>query len=270
MRRGVYGELGGHEHRPRQNWRGLVAVFVIVLISAVDAQAAERLRMDWSGGPNRPGFPQSAPQIQVYDRAGRIAVHDCGSSSAAPNGPTGCNGPGGVHGDLPTVHFDDTNYRSIAFFDDEEPSTRCFVFVISHPWADADKAPYDVTATITDPDGSRRVTTFTLTSRYPDNGTGDRTYRLGTSPPGLEPDCRGTTPAPPPPPPQDGPCPAGAIVGTEGDDRLTGTAGRDVICGLGGDDRISAGGGRDLLLGGDGDDLLGGSTGNDEIDGWAR
>ncbi len=54
------------------------------------------------------------------------------------------------------------------------------------------------------------------------------------------------------------------IVGTPGDDRLTGT-GDDVICGLDGDDRILAGPGDDVVLGGGGDDVLLGGPGRDRL-----
>ena len=54
------------------------------------------------------------------------------------------------------------------------------------------------------------------------------------------------------------------IVGTAGDDRLTGT-GDDVICGLDGDDRIAGGPGDDVLLGGAGDDALLGGPGKDRL-----
>ncbi|HEV3407296.1 MAG TPA: hypothetical protein VG079_01300 [Gaiellaceae bacterium] len=57
------------------------------------------------------------------------------------------------------------------------------------------------------------------------------------------------------------------IVGTPGDDLLTGTAGRDVICGLGGDDRIRGGAGNDVLRGGDGGDRLLGHAGRDTLSG---
>lgn len=54
------------------------------------------------------------------------------------------------------------------------------------------------------------------------------------------------------------------IVGTPGDDRLTGT-GDDVICGLDGDDRILAGPGDDVVLGGGGDDVVFGGPGADRL-----
>jgi Ca2+-binding RTX toxin-like protein len=52
------------------------------------------------------------------------------------------------------------------------------------------------------------------------------------------------------------------IVGTAGDDRLTGTAFPDRIVGLAGNDTLTADGGRDQLEGGDGDDLLNAVTMN--------
>jgi uncharacterized repeat protein (TIGR01451 family) len=64
------------------------------------------------------------------------------------------------------------------------------------------------------------------------------------------------------------------IVGTEGNDHLTGTIAADVICGLGGndvlvggraDDVLRGGAGNDSLLGGSGDDVLVGGAGNDRL-----
>ena len=73
-------------------------------------------------------------------------------------------------------------------------------------------------------------------------------------------------------------CPAGShiIVGTPGDDELTGTdgadcilgdAGNDVIRGLDGNDVLVGGEGADLLDGGDGQDTLEGGEGDDQLDG---
>jgi len=55
------------------------------------------------------------------------------------------------------------------------------------------------------------------------------------------------------------------IVGTSGDDRLTGTGRDDVICGLAGNDRLAGGPGDDVLLGGSGDDVLSGGPGADRL-----
>jgi hypothetical protein len=54
------------------------------------------------------------------------------------------------------------------------------------------------------------------------------------------------------------------IVGTPGDDRLTGR-GDDVICGMDGDDRLVGGPGDDILLGGAGEDRLSGGPGKDRL-----
>lgn len=67
-------------------------------------------------------------------------------------------------------------------------------------------------------------------------------------------------------------CPAGlvpTIVGTAGDDLLTGTPGPDVIFGGGGVDRIAGVGGDDVICGGDGNDFLSGGDGNDTLYGDA-
>lgn len=62
---------------------------------------------------------------------------------------------------------------------------------------------------------------------------------------------------------------AATIVGTPGDDKLTGTAGPDVIVGLGGSDDIQSGAGDDRVCGDDGFDFLTGDLGNDVLDGGA-
>lgn len=67
-----------------------------------------------------------------------------------------------------------------------------------------------------------------------------------------------------------GPPPAGAIVGTAGNDiPLVGTPGNDVIFGLGGHDEIRGLGGNDVLCGGEGRDWLQGGDGNDGLVGGA-
>ena len=55
------------------------------------------------------------------------------------------------------------------------------------------------------------------------------------------------------------------ILGTAGDDTLTGTSKNDVICGLGGDDKITGGNGKDLIIAGPGDDTVSGDNGTDVI-----
>jgi Ca2+-binding RTX toxin-like protein len=57
------------------------------------------------------------------------------------------------------------------------------------------------------------------------------------------------------------------ILGTPGNDWLTGTSGVDVIIGFAGNDTLSGSRGNDVLLGGDGNDLLLGEAGNDQING---
>jgi Ca2+-binding RTX toxin-like protein len=57
------------------------------------------------------------------------------------------------------------------------------------------------------------------------------------------------------------------IVGTDGNDALSGTANADVILGLGGDDTIDGGGGRDVVCAGDGNDTIQGGLGADELAG---
>ena len=68
------------------------------------------------------------------------------------------------------------------------------------------------------------------------------------------------------------------IIGTEGDDELTGTpladvivglGGNDVLKGMGGDDIICGGGGRDRIIGGPGDDVMYGNGGLDRMRGSA-
>lgn len=60
---------------------------------------------------------------------------------------------------------------------------------------------------------------------------------------------------------------AATIVGTSGNDRLSGTSGADVIAGLGGNDMINAAGGDDVVCGGSGDDTLNLGGGDDTGDG---
>jgi len=57
--------------------------------------------------------------------------------------------------------------------------------------------------------------------------------------------------------------PFNSIIGTEGDDVLTGTAAQDRILGLGGDDLLKGKRSGDLIAGGDGDDVLFGNNGSD-------
>jgi RTX calcium-binding nonapeptide repeat (4 copies) len=56
-----------------------------------------------------------------------------------------------------------------------------------------------------------------------------------------------------------------SILGTDGDDVLTGSPFDDIVCGLGGNDRLDGGDGDDVLLGGEGDDELVGRAGYDCI-----
>jgi acetyl esterase/lipase len=59
------------------------------------------------------------------------------------------------------------------------------------------------------------------------------------------------------------------VVGTGGDDQLTGTEDADIVCGLGGNDVLSGLAGDDRLIGGDGDDVLRGGPGADILEGGA-
>jgi VCBS repeat-containing protein len=63
--------------------------------------------------------------------------------------------------------------------------------------------------------------------------------------------------------------PTGPVLGTSGNDVLTGTAAIDTIDGREGNDQISGGAGADLLFGGAGNDRIAGNAGNDHIDGGA-
>ena len=62
---------------------------------------------------------------------------------------------------------------------------------------------------------------------------------------------------------------AGALVGTEADDRLRGTAGADLIEGLAGNDTLYGYAGNDILDGGEGNDYLDGGAGGDAMSGGA-
>jgi Ca2+-binding RTX toxin-like protein len=59
------------------------------------------------------------------------------------------------------------------------------------------------------------------------------------------------------------------IVGTEGNDKLSGTAAADVIAALGGSDKVSGAAGNDRICGGTGKDALTGGKGNDKLYGEA-
>jgi Ca2+-binding RTX toxin-like protein len=59
------------------------------------------------------------------------------------------------------------------------------------------------------------------------------------------------------------------IIGTNGDDTLTGTANADLIFGLDGNDIIDPQGGNDTVHAGNGNDFISGSLGSDLIDGGA-
>jgi YD repeat-containing protein len=56
-----------------------------------------------------------------------------------------------------------------------------------------------------------------------------------------------------------------AILGTSGNDTLTGTAQRDIICGFGGDDTLTGKGGNDCIFGGAGNDTIQGDNGADNL-----
>lgn len=70
--------------------------------------------------------------------------------------------------------------------------------------------------------------------------------------------------------------PSGAIIGTSGNNNMTGTSSADVMIGLAGndtigsgssDDKLFGGSGNDHLIGGSGDDCLNGESGDDQLDG---
>ena len=63
--------------------------------------------------------------------------------------------------------------------------------------------------------------------------------------------------------------PAPDIIGTEGDDVLTGTNRGEKIQGLGGDDILQGLGGNDGIFGDDGNDLISAGDGNDTVEGGA-
>lgn len=73
--------------------------------------------------------------------------------------------------------------------------------------------------------------------------------------------------APPPPTAVERTCrgEVATIVGTAGDDRLTGTRGRDVVVARGGDDEVSGLSGDDVLCGNGGADDLDGGPGDDQL-----
>ena len=98
-----------------------------------------------------------------------------------------------------------------------------------------------VTATVIDDEGNEV------------SGSGSATVTIVERPPATD-RCDGLQPT---------------LVGTEGNDKLTGTDGPDVIVGSGGNDIIKGQGGNDVLCGGDGNDTIDGQGGDDTIDGGA-
>lgn len=60
-----------------------------------------------------------------------------------------------------------------------------------------------------------------------------------------------------------------ALVGTPGDDLISGTSANDVVVGLGGDDRVQTGLGKDVICGGGGDDRIFAGSGADRLFGQA-
>lgn len=116
-------------------------------------------------------------------------------------------------------------------------------------------ATYDATGRMTelvDPDGTTTTYTYDargllveITTTTP--GDGDTGDGGGTETPDL---CNGLTPT---------------IVGTDGDDVLTGNWQDDIIVGLGGNDTINGGGGNDIICAGDGNNQINGGDGNDTI-----
>ena len=59
------------------------------------------------------------------------------------------------------------------------------------------------------------------------------------------------------------------VIGTSGDDTVTGSAAGDCVVGGGGDDTVDGQGGGDVVLGGDGADRVDGGAGNDRLYGEA-
>jgi Ca2+-binding RTX toxin-like protein len=55
------------------------------------------------------------------------------------------------------------------------------------------------------------------------------------------------------------------VLGTEGDDILSGGSGNDMLCGFGGNDVLYGGSGNDILVGGSGWDQLYGESGGDTL-----
>ena len=60
--------------------------------------------------------------------------------------------------------------------------------------------------------------------------------------------------------------PTARLIGTAGDDSLTGGLGDDTLNGLEGNDSLTGAAGRELVMGGQGDNLMSGGAGNDTLD----
>jgi Ca2+-binding RTX toxin-like protein len=104
-----------------------------------------------------------------------------------------------------------------------------------------------------DPDGNGSQSAIALTSFSNPSGTSVVATDIWV--------INGTTGGTPPPPPP------GSIVGTDGNDQLSGGAGSDTIYGMGGNDFLAGNDGADSIVGGTGNDTIYGDAGNDSIEG---
>jgi hypothetical protein len=127
--------------------RPLAAVLGILLVLAVSAgpaaAATERVKVTFAQAGGGPG---SGAAVQIYDSRGM----NVGCHFPLTSAPT-------CHDDIAGTHVT-TSGNTVTFFDDAEPSTRCFRVRANDTDGppNTPNTPVSVTATLTDPNGTKQ------------------------------------------------------------------------------------------------------------------